>query len=55
MENYIAPFALLIVLFVGFGLIHRNGQNSRGGCAGCSGSSCSGSNECSNGGKASHH
>jgi hypothetical protein len=46
MDNYIAPFILLIVLFVGFGLLHRNGQNA-GGCSGCTGS-CSDKSECSN-------
>jgi len=55
MDNYIAPLILLIVLFVGFGLVHRNGQNARG-CAGgsCSGS-CSDKSECSNEEKPSHH
>jgi len=52
MNEYIAPLLLLIVLFVGFGLLHRNGQNARG-CAGCTGS-CSGKSECSNEDKASH-
>jgi len=55
MDNYIAPFIFLIVVFVGFGLIHRNGQNARGctGDGGCSGS-CSDKSECSNEEKTSH-
>ena len=56
MNDFIAPLLLLIVLFVGFGLLHRNGQNARG-CVGGSGScsgSCSGKSECKNENKASH-
>jgi len=54
MESYIAPLLFLIVLFVGFGLVHRNGQNARG-CAGggCSGK-CSDKAECSNTDKTGH-
>jgi len=55
MENYLPPLLLLIVLFVGFGLLHRNGQNARG-CTGgnCSGS-CSDKSECSNEEQPGHH
>jgi len=49
METYLPPLLLLIVLFVGFGLLHRNGQNARGctGAGGCSGS-CADKSECKN-------
>ena len=54
MIGYIAPLLLLVVLFVGFGLLHCNGQNARG-CTGgnCSGS-CSDKSECSNKDKLPH-
>jgi hypothetical protein len=42
-EEYIAPLLLLVVLFVGFGLAHRNGKGA-GGCAGCTG--CSDKSQC---------
>ena len=49
MEGYIAPLVLLIVLFVGFGLLHRNGEKARGctGDGGCGGD-CSNKSECTN-------
>jgi hypothetical protein len=48
MSSYIAPLIFLAVLFIGFGLVHRNGQNARG-CAGgrCSGK-CENKSECRN-------
>ena len=50
MSGYIAPLLLLIVLFVGFGLVHRNGEKARGctGDGGCGGGDCSNKSECSN-------
>ena len=57
MDSYIAPLIFLAVVFVGFGLVHRNGQNARGctGEGGCSGTgNCSGKSECSNEEKTSH-
>jgi hypothetical protein len=55
MSDYLAPLLLMIVLFVGFGLLHRNGQNARGcaGSGGCSGG-CSDKRGCSNKEKAGH-
>jgi len=49
MSGYIAPLLFLAVLFVGFGLVHRNGEKARGctGEGGCGGD-CSGKSECSN-------
>jgi hypothetical protein len=53
MSDYIAPLILLIVLFVGFGLVHR-GKKRSGGCGGgCSGS-CSGKPKCENADKPDH-
>ena len=45
MEDYIAPLVLLVVLFVGFGLMHRNGKGG-GGCSGCT--TCADKSECRN-------
>ena len=45
MEDYIAPLSLLVVLFVGFGLAHRNGQTGIG-CSGCT--TCVDKSECRN-------
>ncbi len=42
MEDYVAPLTLLVVLFVGFGLVHRNGKG--GGCSGCT--TCTDKSEC---------
>ena len=42
MMDYIAPLLLLVVLFVGFGLVQRNGSD--GNCVGCSG--CADESEC---------
>jgi hypothetical protein len=43
-EDYIAPLALLVILFIGFGLVHRNGKGA--GCSGCT--SCEDESECRN-------
>ena len=45
MEDYIAPLILLVVLFVGFGLAHRNAQTGVG-CSGCT--TCADKSECRN-------
>jgi len=44
-EEFVAPVIFLIVLFVGFGLAHRRGQQAPG-CSGCT--SCSDKSECTN-------
>ena len=45
MSDYLAPLLLLVLLFVGFGLLHRNGKGARR-CAGCTG--CADPVECTN-------
>ena len=43
MADYLDPLLLLALLFVGFGLLYRNGKGARG-CTGCADPS-----ECPNG------
>jgi hypothetical protein len=43
--DYLVPLALLVVLFVVFGLTHGNGRGA-GGCSGCTG--CEDKSECKN-------
>jgi hypothetical protein len=43
--DYITPLILLVVLFVGFGLVHRDRQSGVG-CSGCT--SCADKSECKN-------
>lgn len=45
METYVAPLLIVIAMFVGFGLLHRNGTKASRGCSGCSGE-CESKNEC---------
>ena len=45
MSGYIVPLLFLALLFVGFGLLHGNGEKSRG-CVGCTG--CANPGECEN-------
>jgi hypothetical protein len=45
MVDYLVPLLLLAALFVGFGLLHGNGEGARG-CSGCTG--CSDPSECRN-------
>jgi len=47
MFDYIAPLAFLAVVFVGFGLVHRNGSKDSSGCSGCE-EDCADKSECSN-------
>jgi len=54
MQTYIAPLLLFIIFFVAFGMLHR-GKSSGGGCAGCTGTECSGKSECSKEGNNGHH
>jgi hypothetical protein len=44
-EEYIAPLILLVVLFIAFGLVHRNGKGGAG-CSGCT--TCEDKSECRN-------
>lgn len=43
MTDFILPLVFLAVVFVGFGLVHRN-QKGAGGCAGCT--SCADKSQC---------
>jgi len=43
MEDYLAPLILLVVLFVAFGLAHRNGKGAVG-CSGCT--TCADKSQC---------
>jgi hypothetical protein len=45
MEGYIAPLLFLAVVFVGFGLTHRNGSKGSRGCSGCE-DDCTDKTEC---------
>ncbi|MGD9020910.1 MAG: hypothetical protein PVF46_03880 [Lysobacterales bacterium] len=45
MEGYVAPLLILVVLFVGFGLTHRNGTKGSRGCSGCE-EDCADKTEC---------
>lgn len=45
METYVAPLLIVIVMFVGFGLLHRNGTKGSRGCSGCE-DSCGEKTEC---------
>jgi len=53
MASYIAPLLFLVILFIVFGMTHHHGRKT-GGCAGCTGTSCSGSSECSKEDKPRH-
>lgn len=48
MESYILPLLFLAVVFVGFGLLHRNGQKASGCLGGNCAGKCSNKSECSN-------
>ena len=45
MEGYLLPLLFLAVVFIGFGLVHRNGTKGSRGCSGCE-EDCADKSEC---------
>ena len=50
-SDYLPPLLFLIVIFIGFGLVHKNGKGGKG-CSSCS--DCADEPKCSNENKTSH-